>query len=102
MTATIIIPKAFASVEVEGRIVAKAYGAIHDDMLVLESVATDPAYRQRGYSRKVVSALLTWAKAEGAVAACLQVQADNVPALGLYNRLGFTRELYRYHYRMKL
>ncbi|HMF67867.1 MAG TPA: GNAT family N-acetyltransferase [Phyllobacterium sp.] len=101
MVATIVIPKAFTSIEADGRIVAKAYGAIHDGLLVLESVATDPAYRQRGYSRKVVSALMTWARTQGAEAACLQVLADNIPALALYASLGFNRELYRYHYRMK-
>lgn len=101
MIATIAIPKAFTSIVTDGRIVAKAYGAIHDGLLVVESVATDPDYRQRGYSRKVVSALMTWAKAQGAVAACLQVLADNAPALALYERLGFDRKLYRYHYRMK-
>lgn len=101
MVATIVIPKAFASLKADGRIVAKAYGAIHDGLLVLESVATDPAYRQRGYSRKVVSALMIWAKTQGAQAACLQVLADNTPALALYGALGFNRELYRYHYRRK-
>ncbi len=101
MIATIVIPKAFTSIEADGRIVAKAYGAIHDGLLVLESVATDQDYRQRGYSRKVVSALMTWAKTRGVEAACLQVVADNIPALALYNALGFNRELYRYHYRIK-
>jgi len=101
MIATIVIPKAFTSIEADGRIVAKAYGAIHDGLLVVESVATDTDYRQRGYSRKVVSALMTWAKTQGAGASCLQVLADNIPALALYASLGFNRELYRYHYRMK-
>ncbi len=102
MIATIVIPKAFSSIEADGHIVAKAYGAIHDGLLVLEFVATDPGYRQRGYSGKVVSALMAWAKMRGVEAACLQVLADNVPALALYRSLGFNRELYRYHYRMKM
>ena len=42
MIATIVIPKAFTSIKADGRIVAKAYGAIHDGLLVLELVATDP------------------------------------------------------------
>jgi ribosomal protein S18 acetylase RimI-like enzyme len=101
MIATIIIPKAFASLRIDGRIVAKAYGAIHDGLLVLESVATDPDYRQSGYSRKVVSALMSWAKNQGAPPACLQVISDNTPARALYASVGFDRELYHYHYRMR-
>ncbi|MGH6862124.1 MAG: GNAT family N-acetyltransferase [Phyllobacterium sp.] len=102
MVATIVLPKAFASISIDGRVAAKAYGAIQDGLLVLEAVATDPGHRRRGHARKVVSGLMQWARTQGAEAACLQVLVDNLPALGLYKSLGFDRELYRYHYRMKL
>ncbi|EJN04831.1 acetyltransferase [Phyllobacterium sp. YR531] len=100
MIATIVIPKAFVSIRADGKTVAKAYGAIDNGLLVVESVATDPDYRQRGYSRKILTALMGWAKREGAEAACLQVLADNTAARALYASLGFDHELYRYHYRM--
>ncbi|MDX7233358.1 hypothetical protein SJ268_24515, partial [Escherichia coli] len=46
MIASIVLPKAFASVTMDGRIIAKAYGAISNGLLVLESVATDADYRK--------------------------------------------------------
>ncbi|MBA8902883.1 GNAT family N-acetyltransferase [Phyllobacterium sp. P30BS-XVII] len=99
--ASLVVPKAFASVTMDGKIVAKAYGAISNGLLVLETVATDPDYRKRGLGQRVVGTLLDWAKDEGAMAACLQVLADNPPARALYASLGFDRELYSYHYRRK-
>jgi GNAT superfamily N-acetyltransferase len=101
MIASIVVPKAFTSVIADGKIVAKAYGAISNGLLILESVATDPDYRKRGFGQRAVGTLLDWAKDEGAVAACLQVLTDNMPARALYASLGFTRELHSYHYRRK-
>lgn len=96
----ISIPASFASVEGDdGRIAALAYGAIHNGMLCYESVVTDPRQRRRGHSRRVVTALAGWAKAQGASGACLQVVADNTPAKALYDGIGLRSELYRYHYR---
>ncbi len=102
MVASIVVPKAFASTSEDGKIVAKAFGAITNGILVLESVATDPEYRKRGFGQQTVGALLDWAKDEGATAACLQVATDNRPARALYASLGFSRELYSYHYRRKV
>lgn len=92
-------PTAFASVRSGGRIVAVAYGAISHGLLVIESVVTDEGERRRGFGRQVVAALLDWARREGIDEACLQVLADNDSARALYRGLGFTNELYRYHYR---
>jgi ribosomal protein S18 acetylase RimI-like enzyme len=91
-------PVAFASVRAGGEIVAVAYGAIAQG-LVIESVVTDRRHRRAGFGRQAVAALLDWARGEGITEACLQVAADNAPALALYRRLGFTNLLYRYHYR---
>jgi ribosomal protein S18 acetylase RimI-like enzyme len=101
MLATIVVPKIFAALTLDGQIVSRAYGVLHDGLLVLESVATHPAYRQRGLGRQAIGGLLAWGKAAGAEAACLQVVANNTPALALYRSLGFRHDLYRYHYRTK-
>ena len=90
---------AFAALHRDGHIVAQAYGVIHDKLLVIEAVATAPAYRRQGYARRVVGSLLAWGRANGAPLACLQVLADNRPALALYRGLGFSQDLYCYHYR---
>jgi ribosomal protein S18 acetylase RimI-like enzyme len=99
MLQTIVPPHRFASIRRDGRVCAHAYGVIHDGLLVVESVATVPDQRRQGMGNAVVAALMHWAAGEGAEAACLQVVTDNLPARALYERLGFTRDLYHYHYR---
>jgi ribosomal protein S18 acetylase RimI-like enzyme len=98
MLAGILPAKAFAAVRHEGEIAALAYAVVHDGLAVIESVVTAPQWRQRGYGRRAVGGLLDWARSAGAEGACLQVVADNAPALALYRTLGFERELYRYRY----
>ena len=91
MTGLIALPARFASIEEGGEIVSQAYGVVHRGVLVLESVATDPAHRRRGLGRRVVEALMGWARRQGASDAALQVLAENEPALALYRSLGFAR-----------
>lgn len=88
----------FAATRHEGAIAALAYCAVHDGLAVIESVMTDPALRRRGHGRRCVASLLDWAWTAGAEAACLQVVADNAPAVALYRALGFIREVHRYRY----
>ena len=96
------LPIAFAATRDEtGAIVSVAYGAVHDRLVSLQWVATDPVRRREGLSRGTLAALLGWAQAMGAEGACLQVLASNAPAIRLYGGLGFDRELYRYHYRVQ-
>ena len=101
MTGLIDGDKAFVSSERDNEIAALAYGVIRDGLLVVELVETDARFRQQGLGRRTVSGLIDWARRAGASAACLQVVADNTPASALYASLGFSRELYRYHYRRK-
>ncbi len=96
------LPIAFAAArDGDGHIVSLAYGALHDGLVSLQWVATDPARRREGLSRAVLAALMGWARDQGATGACLQVVATNAPAIALYRQLGFDRELYRYHYRVQ-
>ena len=97
----VALPIAFAAARDDsGRIVSVAYGALHDRLVSLQWVATDPAQRRQGLSRATLSDLLMWAEKRGAEGACLQVVAGNRPAVKLYESMGFSRELYRYHYRV--
>ena len=91
-------PAAFAAVRKGDVIVSVAYGAVHAGWLCIEAVATDPAWRGQGLASRTVQALMTWGAAQGAGRAGLQVQAENAAAQSVYRRLGFDRELYRYHY----
>ncbi|GEO98080.1 hypothetical protein GCM10007887_17350 [Methylobacterium haplocladii] len=98
MTGCIVLPKTFAAVIVDGAVAAMAYGAIDGRLAVIESVGTLAPMRGRGLGRRVVGALMGWARIQGAFGVCLQVQADNTGAVMLYRALGFTRELSRYVY----
>jgi GNAT superfamily N-acetyltransferase len=52
------------------------------------NVATDPAYRRRGFSRACMTALLEWYARSGIGAVDLRASAEGEP---LYASLGFTR-----------
>jgi GNAT superfamily N-acetyltransferase len=93
------IPAAFAALSDEGGIVALAYGALHNGLLCYESVITDRLRRRRGWGRRIIKALAAWARDQGVVGVCLEVEAHNAPARALYDAIGLKTELYRYHYR---
>ena len=97
----ITLPCGFASVTQGARIVALGFGVVQDDLLVVESVLTDPAERRRGHARTCLAALFGWAAGQGVRSVALQVMVDNAPALALYRGLGFRRDLYGYHYRVR-
>jgi GNAT superfamily N-acetyltransferase len=94
----VAVPAAFAGLRIDGRIVALAYGAVSNGLLCYESVVTDPRRRRQGLSRRIVAALADWAGQQGADGACLQVVADNAPALALYEAFGLKTDLYGYRY----
>ena len=91
-------PTLFAGACIDGAIQSVGYGVIVDGLLVIESVATDPAHRGRGLARQVVGSLMHWAAAKGADDVVLQVVTDNTPARALYRSLGFETELFDYFY----
>lgn len=96
---SVVLPAAFAELSVGGEPVALAYGIIHRGLLCFESVVTDARHRRKGYSRRVLAALASWAKENGETMATLQVEASNTPGRALYHSIGMTTELHRYHYR---
>ena len=95
----ITVPAAFAAIKLDGDLRAVAYGAVHDGMLCIESVATDTGYRRRGLAARLLTALFAWGASAGARGVCLQVMTENAPGRALYHRLGLRTELYQYHYR---
>lgn len=101
VTEAILLPRAFVSVEGPDGLGAICFGVRDGTLLVIESVAVPEALRQRGFARKAVIGLMGWGAQTGASAVCLQVEDANTPAIALYQSLGFSRELYRYHYRVR-
>ena len=93
-------PATFAILRDGKLTVSLAYGVFHNGLFCLESVVTDEAMRGHGYAERMLKTLLANAKRASTTGFCLQVRADNAPAIRLYNNLGL-RELYRYHYQKK-
>lgn len=63
------------------------------------AVEVDPALRRRGLASTVMAALAQRALDEGASAAWLQVESDNIGARALYERMGFAAHHAYHHYR---
>ncbi len=71
---------------------------VHDnDLAGIMQFAVAEARRRKGIGSEILAAGLRWARVKGAKTAWLQVDAANLPALGLYARFGF-QEVYRYSY----
>jgi N-acetylglutamate synthase len=90
----------FTMREHEGRVVSCGLGVIHDKCFGLFDIVTDPQVRNQGHGTELLRAMLSWAKGKGAEHFYLQVVANNVSAIRLYEKLGF-RRLYCYWYRVK-
>lgn len=76
-------------VEEDGRVVA--YGSLlyaPDEGQIL-NLAVDPAHRRRGYAKAILASLEADARAHGALSLFLEVRESNLPAISLYESLGF-------------
>lgn len=94
-----IIPRhCFASIKVDGKLVACGLGVLQAGHIGLFDIVTQEAFRGRGYGRQVVESLLAWGRQNGASHSYLQVMLNNPPALHLYAKIGFM-ETYQYWYR---
>jgi N-acetylglutamate synthase len=92
---------AFATIRMDGGAVAVARGAVDDGWLGVMAVEVAPDHRRRGLARAVMAGLWDWAATEhGATRSYLSVLADNVPAVALYERLGYWVH-HEYHYRVE-
>ena len=90
-------PSACASVTVGHRVLGVGRAVADRGWASVFGMATMPEARGRGVAREVLAALAGWAETRDAERMYLQVAVDNMPALRLYERLGFV-ELTRYHY----
>lgn len=96
-----IVPSAcFGLLLDQGRTVCCGLAVCEDGYLGLYGIATEPQARRRGYAGRLLGQLTAWGRRQGAHTAYLQVVAANLPALRLYEKLGFA-EKYRYWYRVK-
>lgn len=80
--------------------VACGLGVLEKDVFGMFDIITEPQQRNKGYGTQLVTAMLDWARHNGAKHTYLQVVNTNQVAHHLYTKLGFN-ELYYYWYRIK-
>jgi len=95
--ARIPAPARFARLVFDGRPAALGACAIEGEWVGVFGMRTSPEHRRKGLARRVFGALLAEAAQMGAGRAYLQVEADNAPAIALYERDGFGAA-YAYRY----
>jgi ribosomal protein S18 acetylase RimI-like enzyme len=88
----------FAVVRLDDAVAAIGRGTIDDDWLGVTAVEVAAEHRRRGLATEVMHALWRWGLEQGAVRSHLEVSSDNVPALALYDRLGYWQH-HDYRYR---
>lgn len=96
----LLLPACRVALTEAGQTVAVGLGVLEKDHVGLFDIVVDPACRGRGLGYRVVDEILRWGREHGAATAYLQVLSDNMPALNLYKKMGFS-EAYAYWYRMK-
>jgi ribosomal protein S18 acetylase RimI-like enzyme len=90
----------FLGLSSNGRVIACGMGVLDGDYFGLFSLLTAVKYRNQGFGAEILAALMNWASENGAAFAYLQVQADNSPALHLYQKYQF-KPVYEYWYRIQ-
>ena len=75
----------------EGRVIAYGGMLLAPDEGQVTNIATSPAYRQKGLGATVLAAMLAHARERGLVSVTLEVRESNVPAIALYQKLGFVK-----------
>ena len=73
-----------------GKVTAFCSCWIVSDELHINTLAVDPEFRRQGLATLLMRQLLNVAQAEGATRALLEVRRSNVPAIRLYESLGFS------------
>lgn len=93
-------PKAFITMKDQGQIVALGTAIVEGDWAGFVNVIVHEEHRGKGYGYAILHAMTTWSITQGATGQYLQVIANNVPAVTLYEKLGYHMK-YGYHYRVK-
>ncbi|MFZ4521300.1 MAG: GNAT family N-acetyltransferase [Bacteroidales bacterium] len=96
----LVTPKCLVSISRDKQTIGVGLGVAEEDFVGLFDLVVDKAYRNTGLGYLLVENILRWGRNKGATVAYLQVLADNLPAIRLYEKMGFS-ESYRYWYRMK-
>lgn len=79
-------PRADARVVVDGEVAASGSVVVHERDAVFARIETSPRHRRRGYARRIMTALTTWAYERGATLGLLAASPDGRL---LYDQLGW-------------
>ncbi|AQS88104.1 hypothetical protein AA101099_1289 [Neoasaia chiangmaiensis NBRC 101099] len=90
-------PCAFATRYADGRLVGVGLAVLQQGHLGLFELAVAAPNRHQGHAQALMHALCNWGYVRNAQHAYLQVLADNLAAMRLYDQLGFAKA-YRYDY----
>lgn len=61
------------------------------DEASLFNIAVDPDFQRRGYARQLLEHLINELAARGVLTLWLEVRESNLPAIALYEQLGFNQ-----------
>ena len=77
------------AVEVGGKVMGLTVASLLPPQAELEIIAVDAQFQRRGLARRLFEELAAEVGKAGVREVILEVRASNLPALGLYRRLGF-------------
>lgn len=87
------------SIRRAGKIIGTGLGILDRDFVGIYAIHVDEAYRKQGLARALCTCILKEGIKHGAKKAYLQVVEGNIPALSLYQSMGF-ETLYTYWFRV--
>lgn len=95
-----LVPQAFySSIKVDGEIIACGMAVLEKGYFGLFDITVREDCRKKGFGTQLIFDMLKKGRDCGAETAYLQVMLENIPALRLYEKIGF-EERYQYHYRV--
>jgi len=91
--------KSFVSLRDNGNLIALGTVVAERGWAGLSNIVVDAEHRGKGAATALLHSLANWSLCNGADQLYLQVLKDNLPALSLYRKHGFT-PLFEHHYRL--
>jgi len=84
--------------DADGKMVAFAITQVVLDEASLFNIAVDPDFQRRGYGRQLLQHLINELIKRNVLTLWLEVRASNLPAIALYEQLGFNQVSRRPNY----
>lgn len=84
--------------DVDGKMAAFAITQVVLDEASLFNIAVDPAFQRRGFGRQLLQHLIDELIKRDVLTLWLEVRASNLPAIALYEQLGFNQVSRRPNY----